>query len=113
MQLAKEVYRLTGSFPREEVYGLSAQLRRAAVSIPSNLAEGHTRRTTRELVHFAAIAQGSLAEVQTQLMLAGSLGYCNLTERAKAEWLLTECQRMLISMQKTLRDRIRKGTDRR
>jgi four helix bundle protein len=113
MELASEVYRLTGLFPREEIYGLTAQLRRAVISIPSNIAEGHARRTTRELVQFAAIAQGSLAEVQTQLILAGSLGYCLPGDQAKAEELVAECQRMLIAMQKTLRDRIRNGTERR
>lgn len=70
MDLVEEVYAVTRSFPAEERYGLTAQLRRCAVSIPSNIAEGHGRLTTRDLQHFLAQARGSLLELQTQLMLA-------------------------------------------
>jgi four helix bundle protein len=113
VDLAMEVYRLTNDFPREEMYGLSAQLRRAVVSIPSNIAEGYARRTTKELVQFVGVAEGSLAEVQTQLIIAEGLGYCENGGGAKATGLIVECQRMLNAMQKSLRERIRNGTDRR
>ena len=75
MDLAEEVYRLTWTFPRQEQYGLSSQLQRAAVSVPSNIAEGHGRSQSGEYVRFLNIARGSLAEAKTQLMLATRLGY--------------------------------------
>jgi len=75
MELAKQVYVLTNSFPKHEVYGLSSQLRRAAVSIPSNLAEGAARNGQREFGYFISTARGSLAEVETQVELAVFLRY--------------------------------------
>jgi len=75
MQLVKSVYDLTSSFPKEERYGLSQQMRRAAVSIPSNIAEGSGRNHPREYLQFVGIARGSLAELDTQLQLAVMLGY--------------------------------------
>jgi four helix bundle protein len=75
MDLAKQVYVLTNSFPKHELYGLSSQLRRAAVSIPSNLAEGAARNGQREFGHFISTARGSLAEVETQIELAVFLQY--------------------------------------
>lgn len=75
MELAKQVYVLTNSFPKHEVYGLSSQLRRAAVSIPSNLAEGAGRNSQREFGYFISTARGSLAEVETQIELAVFLHY--------------------------------------
>jgi four helix bundle protein len=75
MTLAEELYRETVSFPREERYGLTAQLRRAGVSIPSNIAEGYGREATQEWIRFLRIAQGSLKELETQLLLASRLGF--------------------------------------
>lgn len=75
MDLVEAVYRLSSTFPKSELYGLTEQIRRAAVSIPSNLAEGHTRASTKEYVNFVSMAQGSLAEVETQLEIALRLGY--------------------------------------
>lgn len=73
MDLVEEVYALTRTFPAEERYGLMTQLRRCAISIPSNIAEGHGRLTTKDLQHFLAQARGSVLELQTQLMLASRL----------------------------------------
>jgi four helix bundle protein len=70
-----EVYRLTSGFPREEIYGLTAQMRRAAVSIPSNIAEGPARRTRGEFAQFLGHASGSLLELETQITIASNLGY--------------------------------------
>jgi four helix bundle protein len=73
VDLALQIYRKTADFPKAEQYGLTSQLRRAAVSIPSNIAEGHARKTRREMQRFANIAKGSLAELETQLIIAGEL----------------------------------------
>jgi len=75
MRLVSEVYRATRKFPREELYGLTDQLRRAAVSVPSNIAEGQARFSSREFYRFLSHARGSLAEVETQLLIAEDLGY--------------------------------------
>ena len=75
MELVTEIYRASQRFPKEELYGLTNQLRRAAVSIPSNLAEGHGRNSPKEFHHFAGNARGSLLEVETQLEIALNLGY--------------------------------------
>ena len=75
MDLVMEIYSLTKTFPREEIYGLSSQMRRAAVSIPSNIAEGHGRNSTKEYIKFLYIARGSICELQTQLILCQRMGY--------------------------------------
>lgn len=75
VELVTEVYAETRQFPKEELYGLSNQLRRAAVSIPSNIAEGAARQTNKEFVQFLYIAVGSVAEVETQLIIANKLDY--------------------------------------
>ena len=75
MSLAERIYQLSQELPKTETYGLIAQLRRAAVSVPSNIAEGHARIHTREYLHHLSVAQGSLAEVRTQLELCVRLGY--------------------------------------
>ena len=75
MDLAEEVYRDTRLFPKEEIYGLTAQIRRAAVSVPSNVAEGQGRRSDGAFSHHLSIAHGSLRELETQLLLASRLGY--------------------------------------
>ena len=75
MEVATRVYRLTGRFPAEERFGLTNQLRRASVSIPSNIAEGHARQHRKEFVQFLHVSLGSLAEIETQLELAVRFGY--------------------------------------
>jgi len=77
MALAKAIYSLTASFPSDERYGLTSQLRRSAVSVPSNIAEGHARNTKAEMVRFCSIALGSIAEIETQLLLASDFGLAN------------------------------------
>jgi four helix bundle protein len=75
MALVKDVYTLTREFPKEEVYGLVSQMRRAAVSIPSNVAEGAARNGAKEFVQFLGMAKGSLSELETRLLISAELGY--------------------------------------
>ena len=75
MDLVEEVYRVTQSFPKHETFGLASQIQRAAVSVPSNIAEGHTREHSREYLHHLSMAQASLAELETQMEIAARLNY--------------------------------------
>ena len=80
MDLVERVYKHTQRFPKEELYGLTSQIRRAVVSIPSNIAEGHTREHLKEYLHHLSMAQASLAEVETQFEIATRLNYASLNE---------------------------------
>ena len=75
MDLVEKIYRVTRSFPKQETYGLTSQMQRAAISIPSNIAEGHTREHLKEYLHHLSMAQASLAELETQLEIAARLKY--------------------------------------
>ena len=105
MELVKEVYRLTGAFPKEEQYGLSAQIRRAAVSIPSNIAEGQARNTTGEFIQFLSHAVGSVSELDTQLILSVELGYCSQARTETARNLILELRKMLTALRRKLSGR--------
>jgi four helix bundle protein len=96
MELTKEIYRITNEFPKAEMYGLVSQMRRAAVSIPSNIAEGYKRRNLGEYIQFLSIADASAAELETQVLLSKDL-YSNI-DFSKAESLLEEVQKMLVVM---------------
>jgi four helix bundle protein len=102
MQLAKEIYLLTGKFPSEEKFGLVSQMRRAAVSIPSNIAEGQARNTTGEFVQFISHAEDSAAEVDTQLRLSIELGYYSMNDLEAVFRLLTDVQKMLKRLRHSL-----------
>ena len=95
MELVKEVYRTTKGFPSEEKFGLVNQMRRAAVSVPSNIAEGHARGTRREYLRFLSIAMGSLAELETQLTVSEGLGFLNQEEGARFTGRCEELRKML------------------
>ncbi len=95
MDLVEMIYRITESFPSKEIYGLSSQMRRAAVSIPSNIAEGRRRRTTQDYKHFLHIAYGSAAEIETQIEIAKRLGYIDVKMTEKAQELVTEVCKIL------------------
>jgi len=98
MDLTVTIYRLTGTFPREEVFGLSSQLRRSAVSIPSNIAEGQGRLNTREFRQFLGVARGSTCELQTQLEIARRLGLGDSQLLNDAEGLSHEIGKMIFTI---------------
>lgn len=98
MSLVQVVYTMTKAFPKEEQFGLTNQLRRAAVSIPSNIAEGNGRGTTPDYIRFLQIARGSLFEMQTQTELSLQLGYLNDSTSQQIQSLSNEIERMLNSI---------------
>ena len=100
--LAKKVYRLTQTFPDAEKFGLVSQMRRAAVSIPCNIAEGQARHTRKEFIQFLSHSEGSVAEVETQLVLGVELGFCGLADTQEATSLATELSKMLDSLRRKL-----------
>ena len=102
--LVEEIYRTTRCFPSSETYGLSGQLRRAAVSVPSNIAEGFARDGTRELLRFLGIAAGSLSELDTLIELARRLGFLNDTKDLEKQ--LDEVSGKLMGLQASLRRRL-------
>ncbi len=102
MQLARAVYELTAAFPREERYGLTAQLQRAAVSIPSNIAEGNARSSLKDYARFVSMALGSTAEVQTQLLLSRDLGLAAEADGAAALELCDRVGQMLARLHQAL-----------
>ena len=104
MDLVEEVYRLTKMLPKSEVFALSDQLRRAVVSIPSNIAEGHARESNKEYIRFLSIAQGSRAETDTQIEICIRLGYISETQAETAKRLSNEIGRMLRVMIRKLKD---------
>ncbi|TAN51589.1 MAG: four helix bundle protein [Methylococcaceae bacterium] len=98
MDLVELVYQITRQFPKEELYGLTSQLRRAAVSIPSNIAEGQARKSRAEFRNFLSIAQGSKAEAETQLLIAVRLHYISIEQAAPLLSLLEELSKMLAAI---------------
>ena len=98
MELAQEIYRLTKLLPKEEAFSLSDQMRRAAVSIPSNIAEGQERNSGKEFVRFLSIARGSRAELETQLQICVMVGYLSNTDVLAATRLLKEIGKMLTAL---------------
>jgi four helix bundle protein len=97
-----EVYRITKGFPKEERYGLISQIRRAAVSAPSNIAEGYGRKTTPEYIRFLYIAYGSICELETQILLSGDLGYIEAGKLKILQEVIGEVERMLKALIKSL-----------
>jgi four helix bundle protein len=95
MDLVEMVYKATGQFPKEEVYGLTNQLRRAAVSIPSNIAEGQGRNSVNDFRRFLAISYGSLREVETQILIAQRLNYLKQFQAERLMGLASEVGRLL------------------
>ncbi len=103
MDLVEAVYRTTTRFPKDELYVLTSQMRRAAISIPSNIAEGQARNTTRDFLHFLAIAYGSLKEIETQVLIAERLGYTGNGESRDLVQSTTEVARLISGLANSLR----------
>ena len=105
MSLVKEVYLATEKFPRSEMYGLTSQMRRAAVSIPSNLAEGAARKGVKEFKQFLNIAQGSISELDTQIELALMLGYIEKDRYDKLIGAVNTISKMLFGLSRSLENK--------
>jgi four helix bundle protein len=109
-ELALLVYKLTKDFPSDEKFGLSSQMRRAAVSIASNIVEGFKRRTVKDSVSFYNISDGSLEELRYQLLLSYDLGYISKTNYQSAEQLALDVSRLLYAWSKSQRENIRRSS---
>ena len=105
MDLVTEVYRLTQKFPDAERFGLVSQLRRASVSVPSNIAEGYGRGSTADYIRFLRSSRGSLYEVDTQLLLAARLGFIAQSDYEGILERINECGRMLAALIRTLNEK--------
>jgi len=103
MALATQIYETTRSFPREEIYGLTSQLRRAAISVPSNIAEGYGRGSDKSFSLFLTQARGSLYEVETQLEIAANLNYLSSEEAARITQSTQKIARMMNAFLRTIR----------
>lgn len=106
MVLVKDIYNISAHFPQDEKYGLVSQMRRAAVSIPSNIAEGHNRDSLKEYLRFLSIAQGSLAELETQIALASMLKYIDVTTEDKLLKQADEIGKMMRGLQNRLNEKL-------
>ena len=98
-----EVYKITKEYPADEKFGLVSQMRRAAVSIPSNISEGAARNSSKEFINFLGIAQGSAAELETQMVISQNLGYLNSKQSEGLLQELDEISRMIVGLQRSLR----------
>ena len=105
-KLVTDIYRLIGTFPNTETYALSDQLRRAVISIPSNIAEGTAKASPKEQFHFLEIAYGSLMEIMCQLEISYDLGYIDQVQLRQSEEEIVMIYKMLSSMQSTLKSRM-------
>jgi four helix bundle protein len=107
IELVRQIYRLTSSFPKHELFGLSSQMQRAAVSVPANIAEGHTRGTTKEFLRFVMIAHGSLAEIETMLIVANDLQYINNQHFNQLSTFCDSTGKMLGALRRSLAKKLR------
>lgn len=104
-QLCIKTYKITKGFPKEERYGLTSQIRRAAVSVPSNIAEGYGRKTTQEYIQALYIAYGSNCELETQILLSGDLGYIKSDDLKNLQRDIGDIERMLKALIKSLENK--------
>ena len=106
MELVTRVYHLTKTFPSSELYGLTNQIQRAVISIPSNIAEGMGRFSNKERIHFLEIANGSIMEVMCQLEASQLLGYISQQQFDELESFISETTKMLVGLRKTIENKI-------
>jgi four helix bundle protein len=109
MELVIQIYRLSQSFPREEQYGLTSQMRRAAVSVPSNIAEGHARESSKEYLNHLSIVQGSLAELQTQIEIAARLDFVEAEAARQILELSAALSRQIFAPRNAIARKIEEG----
>ena len=105
IEFITNIYKMTERFPREELYGLTSQIRRSAVSVPSNIAEGYGRKTTPEYIQSLFIAYGSHCELETQIMISKDLGYIKSDDFQKLQQDIGEVERMLKALIKSLQNK--------
>jgi four helix bundle protein len=106
MDIAEAIYRVTREFPKHELYGLGGQMQRAAVSVPSNIAEGHARESTKEFLRHLSIAMGSRAEMETQLILSHRLDYCPAIEQTILGTKINDLGKMIGGLQRSLKSKL-------
>ena len=106
IEMVTSIYLMTQSFPKEELFGLVSQLRRASVSVPSNIAEGYARGSDKEKLHFLRISSGSMSEVETQLMLGLNLGYIDQEKYNELSETVTSVWKQLNSLISTIKKRL-------
>lgn len=105
IDFVEDIYKISSNFPKEEIYGLTSQIRRASVSIPSNIAEGAARQSNKEFIQFLYIALGLISEVETQLFIAERLDFVNKTEQIVEQ--ITNIKKMIQGLIKYLKGRIK------
>jgi four helix bundle protein len=105
IELVKSIYEITKLFPSNEQFGLTSQMRRAAVSIPSNIAEGCGRNSDKELIYFLYIALGSASELETQIIISGELGFLEKVKSEELQNLISEIIKMISSLIKSIKTR--------
>jgi four helix bundle protein len=105
LDFVNQIYKLTAQFPDQEKFGLTSQMRRSAISVPSNIAEGAARSTKKEFINFLYISQGSIAELETQLLIAKNLDFAKDGDLNKLIVKLDEISKMIIGLQKSLRNK--------
>jgi four helix bundle protein len=98
VSLVTDIYQVTSQFPKEEIYGITSQIRRSAVSIPSNIAEGYGRKSTQDYIRFLQVAVGSLYELETQMEISINLEYLKRETYTELNGKFTEIEKMLVSM---------------
>jgi four helix bundle protein len=103
IELVELIYKMTKSFPKEEIFGLQSQIRRSAISIPSNIAEGAGRGTTKDFKHFLTVSYGSGNELETQLIIANKLGYIKEGELTDIQIKIDKIQRMIYTFKNSLK----------
>lgn len=102
IELVTMIYNYTESFPKSEIYGLTNQIRRSAISIPSNISEGAARNTSKDFSHFLAITLGSIAELETQLIISNKIGYFNEKQLEELMIKLISIRKMTLGLKKSL-----------